>query len=246
MGLRAGALSLAFIVMAAPSATGEESSAPTVNTGDTIADVVAKLGRPRGMIARKNRVSYSYDRGMINFVDGRVVNAFLVTPEEAQQRLANQQRTDEANRLQADLQRQRLLAEGRAELQKQADDPAFAKRSAADRLAYWEAFQRRYPSTDVSNNIAAAQAAVAAEAGHAEQENEAKTLLARIEAIQARQVQLDADYAASLAHWKRNEITAERAKLAVELAECLRRTVELQGKASATKPGAAATTAAGQ
>ncbi len=245
-GLTVGALSLALVVTAFQPSSAAESSTPTVNPGDTIAEVVAKIGRPKGSIEGRNRITYSYDRGMVNFIDGRVASAFLVTPEEAEQRRAEQARAAEANRRQDELQRERLLVEGQTELRKQKDDPTFNKRTATERLAYWEDFQRRYPFTDVSTNLTAARSAVTAEVDRRTKEDEVKTLSARIEAIQARRVELDAAYAASLANWKRTEIDAERAKLAAELEHGLRRLVELQSNPSAVNSNTAATTAAGR
>lgn len=69
------------------------------------------------------------------------------------------------------------------------------------------------------------------------------TLKVRVVEIQARFKQLDADYAASLANWKRNEITAERAKLTLELNADQNRMSEVEGPAPAaenTRPEPAA------
>lgn len=245
-GLRTGVISLAFIVMPCILSPAAESPAPAVNRGDTIAEVVAKLGRPRGSIERKNTVTYTYDRGMVNFIDGRVVHSFLVTPEEAQQRRLDQERAAEASRKQAELQRQRLLAEGQAELSKHNSDTTFDKHPAPERLAYWEDFQRRYPYTDVSANLAAARAAITSESDLQVKEDELKTVSARIEAIKVRRTELDTAYATSLANWKRNEIDAERTKLSSELEDCLRRIVELQGGVSDTSTNSAATPTTGR
>lgn len=242
-GRRAGALLLALLVTAFQSSPAQDPPAPAVSRGDTVAEVVARLGRPRGAIERKNRISYTYDRGMVHFVDGRVVSAFLVTPEEAEQRRLAQERATEAARRQTELQRERLTAEGRIELRKQQDDPAFNARPAAERVAYWENFQRRYPFTDVNSNLATARAAVGLETGRQTKDEESKTLLARLEAIRARRVELDAAFASSLANWKRNEITAERTRLNAEEADCLRRMAERRDTATT---GTTAAAAAGQ
>jgi hypothetical protein len=208
-GLRTGFLSLALIAVSGPFAAGAESSEPAVNRGDTTDEVVAKLGLPRGKIERKNQITYSYDRGMVNFIDGRVVNAFLVTPEEGERRKAEQDRAAEAARRRVDLQQQRYLA-------------------------------------SVSSNLAAPQAAAAAVATRPTDRDELKILSARLEVIQARRKELDAAFAASLANWKRKEIDLERAKLATEFDECLRRLAERQNTTPVVTSNAAAATATGR
>jgi hypothetical protein len=70
---------------------------------------------------------------------------------------------------------------------------------------------------------------------------EALQLAQRAVAIEARFRQLDADYAASLAHWKRNEIDAERASLREELILGQQRLLELSGAADPNAVDAATT-----
>ena len=114
-GLRVGVIGLTLAIMAGLPSLAAESAAPIVNPGDTIDEVVAKLGPPRGSIERKNTITYSYDRGMVNFIDGRVASSTLVPPEEAERRRTEQERAAEASRQQAERQRQRLLAESQAD-----------------------------------------------------------------------------------------------------------------------------------
>ena len=63
------------------------------------------------------------------------------------------------------------------------------------------------------------------------QDNDAllASLQKRLGEIQARLKQLDADYAVSLANWKRNEIDTERAKLKDEQQGLVSRMAEMMG-----------------
>jgi hypothetical protein len=217
------ALTLLLAVTVRGPATAAEAAAPTASPGDTTAQVVSQLGEPRGIIKRGNVTTYYYERGMVDFVNGRVKTAFLTTPEEAEQQRADRERTEAAERQQAEALRQRLTEEGQRELDRQSTERSLEGKSAAERLAYWQDFAVRYPYTDVSNEVARAQAAVAAETGQQKQAAELQTIHDRVAAIQARLTQLDADYAATLTHWKRNEIKAERAKLEAERESILQR-----------------------
>jgi len=194
---------------------------PSANPGDTSADVIAKLGKPQGSMTRGHLTTYYYDRGLVYFIDGHVQSASLVTPEEAARLRREKDQADRLRREQIATQQQAAAA-GQAEAQASRTNAELLARPAADRRIYWEDFHQRYPEIDVSAEVAAAQTAAAAEAHSPQQSDD-------IKAIRERLAQLDADFTASRTTWKRNEITEERAKLAVELAAALNRGMTVQG-----------------
>lgn len=208
-----------FAVFLAAASQLPAQDIPVADTGDAMEDVLAKLGRPRGRIASGNVTTFYYDRGTVEFVDGRVTKAFLMTPEEARLQVEEREKADAERRQKEDAARRMLSEDGARELARLQGDAIFAGRPAADRLSFWQDFARRYPYTDAGDELAKARAEVESDARKAEKETEVRKWKDRIEAIEARFVKLDADYAASLTHWKRNEINAERAKLEAEKKE---------------------------
>jgi hypothetical protein len=207
-----------------------DASAPSADSGDSTNEVVAKLGTPQGVITRGRLTTYYYDRGMVDFIDGRVKTAFLITPEQVERQRAERERNESLQRQQAEAQRQHLVEEGQRELLAHQADGTFESTPATNRLAYWQSFSRRYPYTDIDSELMKAQTAVEVEATREKQARELQALRDRIAAIQARLTQLDADYAASLANWKRNEIEAERGELKAERETVLGRIDNLQDR----------------
>lgn len=218
-------------------AAGAESEVPvaqpavaSVQPDDSITNVVAVLGKPQGMITRGAITTYYYGRGLVHFRNGRVVSSTLVSPEEAERQREARERAEAAAREQSAAERIRLTEEGRNALTRHNEDKTFTGKAPAEQLAFWRDFAQRYPYTDVAAELAQAQAAVNAISGKDKQSAEIAALKERIAAIQARQAQLDADYAVSLANWKRNEINAERARLKDEMDAALIKIVTLQGQ----------------
>ena len=195
-------------------AAGQEI--PAVNPGDPLKEVLERLGRPQGRISRGAVTTFYYDRGTVEFVDGKVSKAFLVTPEEARIQTEDREKTEMEQRQQAEARRKSLLEEGQRELARLRDDKEFAGRSAADRVAFWQDFIRRYPDVDAGGELAKVRGDSENEATQKARQEELQELKDRIREIEDRFVKLDADYAASLTHWKRNEIDAERRKLQTE------------------------------
>jgi hypothetical protein len=207
-----------LLILLPPVVLLADEGVPVVKKGDTVELVLKTLGKPKGVVSGGRLSTYYYEQGTVDFVDGRVNKAFLISKDEARERTAQRELAERQHREQLEAGQKRLIEAGKAELARTLEDKAFAARPASERLAYWTEFAKRYPSTDVS-----AQLAKAAEAGQAEQQDrdreaELVAMNKRVGEIQERFVQLDADYAASLANWKRAEIDAERAKLKDELA----------------------------
>lgn len=188
-----------------------------VSKGDTLEQVIQKLGAPKGRVTGGRRTTYYYDRGTVDFLTGRVERAFLVTSQEAKEKIEAREKAEEAMRLQAEAERVRLLAAGKAQLEKVLADKAFAASPPAVRVAYWVDFQKQYPGVDVTARIAEANKGREAAQGETGGVKELLALNSRAAEIESRFKQLDEDYAASLANWKRTEIDQERAKLTEEL-----------------------------
>lgn len=207
-------------------AFGAEAS-PAVVKGDTFEQVVLKLGEPKGKVMAGRRATYYYDRGTVDFLAGRVERAFLVTAQEAAEKIAAREKAEAAMQQQAEAERIRLANEGKAQREKLLADKSYAALPPAGKLALWDDFQKKYPGIDVSTQIAEANKGIEAAKTESDRVAELLALNSRAAAIDARFKQLDDDYAASLANWKRNEIDAERAKLTAELADIKTRVAEM-------------------
>lgn len=201
--------------------------APAVTKGDTVEQVIEKLGDPKGRVSGKRRTTFYYDRGTVDFLTGRVERAFLVTAQEAQEKIAAREKAEEERRKEAEANRARRLTEGRVELDKAVADKTLGAAPPGIRLAFWDDFQKKYPEQDVGAHIALARKELDAAQKDEGRLGEVIAMNNRAREIEARFKQLDADYAASLAHWKRTEIDQERARLTTELNAIKSRLTEL-------------------
>ncbi len=188
-----------------------------VSKGDTFEQVISKLGAPKGQVKGGKRTTYYYDRGTVDFMAGRVERAFLITAQDAKEKIAEREKAEEAMRVQAEAEHERLMAAGRAQLEKVLGDKVFSASSPAIRLAFWTDFQKQYPGVDVSAPIAEAQKGREPVKSESAGVKELVTLNTRAAEIDTRFKQLDEDYAVSLANWKRTEIDQDRAQLTDEL-----------------------------
>ncbi len=202
---------------------------PAVSNGDTVESIVQKLGKPKGVVSGGARTTYYYEQGTVDFVTGRVVNAMLISGEEARERTARRELEEKNFRQQREAERNRLTEAGTTALARVVADKSFATLPASERVAFWTQFAARYPYTDISAQVAQTEEAVKTDQKERDRADELVKLNQRVGAIQERFAELDADYAASLANWKRNEIDAERAKLKDELSTIATRVHELSG-----------------
>lgn len=207
---------VAALVVAGTVRAGD---AVDVKPGDGIQQVVEKLGVPQGKMKTGNKTTYYYDQGMVDFVDGRVVKSGIVSPQEAAAAKAQREQEEAERQARNEAERQRLTEAGATELQRRLTDGELARKSGADRVASWKDFAARYPYTDASRPLSEAMAAADKEAADKEKEEKVAAIRKRFQEIADRNKQLDADYAASLANWKRNEIDAERRQLREERAQ---------------------------
>jgi hypothetical protein len=216
---------LLCLSLAMPLLAAEDSL--EVSKGDTIATVVEKLGRPAGVISGGPRITYSYDQGTVDFISGRVERVFLQTKNEVRQQKAREQSEENKLRGQIELDRLTLSRTGQAALTKALTDLSKTSPPAPELLEFWTQFKKQYPYTDVGEQITKAKEKVKLEQREQERTTELATLNERTGIIEKRLIQLDAEYAASLTHWKRAEIVAERARLNDELATIKDRTRQL-------------------
>ncbi len=221
-------LSGLVILMQALSVKAGEAP-PTVSNGDTVESIVQKLGKPKGIVSGGSRTTYYYEQGTVDFLTGRVVNAMLVSSEEARERAAKRDLEEKNFRQQREAERIRLVEAGAAALARAVADKSFAALPASERAEFWAQFAKQYPTTDISAQVAQTAEAVKTDQKDRDRADELVKLNQRVGAIQERFTELDADYAASLANWKRNEIDAERAKLKDELSTIATRVHELSG-----------------
>lgn len=202
-------------------------ASPEIEKGDTVQQVVDKLGNPQGKIAGGSRTTYYYERGTVDFVTGRVERVMLVTSQEAKERTAARELAEENHRKLVDAERKRLAEAGEAERARTLADKTFADLPPTEQLQYWTRFSKQYPYTDVRVQVTKAAADVKVAQTISELLTEKIALKKRVDEIEVRFRDLDADYAASLANWKRTEIDDERAKLKEELGTIQARIHEL-------------------
>ena len=190
---------------------------PSIEAGDTVECVVQKLGKPQGVISGGRRTTYYYEQGTVDFVAGKVEKALLMSKEEGRERTARLEREEANHRQQVEAERKRMTDAGGAELTRILADKSFAARPAFERLDYWTQFSKQYPYTDITAQMAQVTEAVKGEQKDHDRTDELAAMNKRAGEILVRLKQLDDDYSASLANWKRTEIDAERAKLKEEL-----------------------------
>jgi hypothetical protein len=128
--------------------------------GDTSETVIDILGEPKGRGKNGNTELFFYDRGTVTIRDGKVVSSRIVSPQEAAERIKTRQEEQAAREEARRVTLARLLKEGTAEKEKTLADAEFKKKAPAEQLAYWSAFQRKYPNVSATNELAAAQSAV--------------------------------------------------------------------------------------
>ena len=148
-----------------------------VAEGWTREQVTAELGPPTGSIAMSGREVLYFERGTVEFRNGRVARADLVTAEEARQRREAEARAYQAW-LRAESERSaRRKAEGERELQRMLGDPQFLLEDPERQVAVWQDFMRRYPEVPAGVHLLEAQR----RAEEARERRETEERLSRLE-----------------------------------------------------------------
>lgn len=116
-----------------------------VKPGDHYNDVIEALGQPEGLLKMETSMWLQYDRGTVKLKDNRVVEADLITAEEAAiRREQNALRYVQHVRL-LEEERIRRTEEGKRIKESRSNDPYFATLPPEQQVAYWRQFQILYP-----------------------------------------------------------------------------------------------------
>jgi hypothetical protein len=115
--------------------------ATDIHPGDSLADVQAALGAPKGQAQLSNKLVLDYDRGQVQLMDGKVIRSKLISAEEfASQKVQH-------------------AAEGQALKAQKLADPNFISASPGAQLIFWKDFRLRYPEVSCNDeyNLALAR-----------------------------------------------------------------------------------------
>lgn len=130
-----------------------------IRRGDDASKILEVLGEPSAFIESRQRGVYYYARGEVHTRDGKVSIVRLMRPEELEKRRV-------AERKESRLRK----AEGERKLAEILDNELFPTISAAERVAFWERFHRRYPEVDIDIHLAKARTQARLDAEEAEEE----------------------------------------------------------------------------
>jgi hypothetical protein len=127
--------------------------AAEVRPGNTLGEVRASLGIPRGEANLGDRQLLYYDRGEVELRAGSVTRVALLSDREFAAREAR--RAAESERVRA------RNAEGEALKARRLADADFRSAPPEYQLAYWENFIRRYPGVSCADQLALIRARLA-------------------------------------------------------------------------------------
>lgn len=116
-----------------------------VQPGDDEVAVRAELGPPVGQYKLGERTIMSFERGEVEFVDGKVTRSELISVEEAAQRKARREREAAEAAERARIAKEKRIVEGQEIYQRKISDPAFMNSSATERFTFWNGFKTKYP-----------------------------------------------------------------------------------------------------
>lgn len=142
-----------FVVLAASLSVVAGVRAAEVETGDSLAEVHATLGAPRGQVVIEGRRVLYYDRGEVELANDGVIRVALRTPEEQAELEARAER----QRAERAVRRNQLVAEGTALRDQKLADEDFRSAPLAYQVAFWETFARSYPEVSVREPLTIAR-----------------------------------------------------------------------------------------
>ncbi|HKB57361.1 MAG TPA: hypothetical protein VKC51_07205 [Lacunisphaera sp.] len=120
-------------------------TAMEVRPGDTLNNVRATLGAPRGQLRVDGRQLLYYERGEIELRAGAVTRVALLSEEDHAAREARRAAAAVRFREEQEILCARLSTEGEALKARKLADPSFLAAPLAYQVAFWEDFSRRYP-----------------------------------------------------------------------------------------------------
>lgn len=146
-----GLLSSLVAVLALPLAAAD------VAPGDSLAEVRAALGSPRGHLQRGDWQRLVYERGEVELVGGVVSRVALRSVEAHRQYLVERQAAAEQARAEQEARFARRTAEGEALKARKLADPMFLAAPVAYQVAFWEDFALRYPEVPSAEELTIAR-----------------------------------------------------------------------------------------
>ncbi len=157
-------------------------AAAEVRPGDTLNDVRATLGAPKGQVQVGGRHLLYYDRGEIELQAGAVTRVALRSVEE--QAALDAQRAAEAGRFQEEqeIHRARLSVEGEELKARKLADPFFRTAPVGYQVAFWENFSRHYPGVPSDEQLTIARLRLAEQLEQRRIQTEQAERLAELEA----------------------------------------------------------------
>ncbi len=126
--------------------------------GDSEQAVRDALGAPIGYIRSGSYLLLMYDRGKVEFEDGKVVEMNLVSAEEARKLKAQREQRRKELAAEREASRAKRHAEGVALKEKTLSDPVFRASSVEHQLAFWKSFRLKHPDVPVDAEYAEALA----------------------------------------------------------------------------------------
>lgn len=161
-----------------------------VRPGDTLDEVRATLGTPRGQLLAGGRYLLYYERGEIELRAGVVTRVALLSVDDHAAREARRAAEAVRVREEQEIRRARLSAEGEALKARRLADPAFQAAPPNYQVAFWADFSRRYSDVPSEEQLTAARQRLAeqwdARRVQAEQADRLAELEARLIAAEAR------------------------------------------------------------
>ncbi|MSU47188.1 MAG: hypothetical protein EXS42_08745 [Lacunisphaera sp.] len=125
-------------------------TAAEVRPGDTLTNVRATLGVPRGQLLY-------YERGEIELQAGAVTRVALLSVDDHASREARRAAAAVRIREEQEIRRARLSTEGEALKARKLADPSFLATPLAYQVAFWEDFSRRYPDVASAEQLTIAR-----------------------------------------------------------------------------------------
>ena len=132
-------------------------TAAELRPGDTLTNVRATLGAPRGQLLVAGRQLLYYERGEIELQAGAVTRVALLSVEDHAAREAKRAAAAVRIREEQEILRARLSTEGEALKARKLADASFLVAPLAYQVAFWEDFSRRYPDVTSGEQLTIAR-----------------------------------------------------------------------------------------
>jgi hypothetical protein len=158
------------------------AQASEVIVGESLEDVIADRGQPRGFIRSGGYLLLDYEHGKVELRDDKVVRAELLTDEELAAYREHMAKRNLAAARAAAARRAALIAEGTKVRNDKLADPGFMASPASDQVAFWRWFRQKYPAVDVGGEYAVVLQKYEAELAEQSREAARRQEIAELEA----------------------------------------------------------------